>query len=49
MTHGFVAEFVSAEDRDYYVTTDPVHRGFVESIGAVVEKAVVVDFVDGVC
>ncbi|KAK3897228.1 dabb-domain-containing protein [Staphylotrichum tortipilum] len=44
LTHGFVAEFSSAEDRDYYVTTDPVHQAFVKSIGDVVEKAVVVDF-----
>lgn len=44
LTHGFVTEFSSAEDRDYYVTTDPVHQAFVKSIGDVVEKAVVVDF-----
>ncbi|KAB5575360.1 hypothetical protein GE09DRAFT_1091747 [Coniochaeta sp. 2T2.1] len=48
LTHGFVAEFASTEDRDYYVSTDPHHQAFVKSIGEVVEKAVVVDFVDGV-
>ena len=48
LTHGFVAEFASTEDRDYYVTTDPVHQEFVKSVGGVVEKIAVVDFVDGV-
>ncbi|KAK4250128.1 stress responsive A/B barrel domain-containing protein [Corynascus novoguineensis] len=48
MTHGFVVEFASAEDRDYYVTTDPVHQNFVKSIGDVLEKPVVLDFSDGV-
>lgn len=48
MTHGFVVEFASAEDRDYYVTTDPAHQDFVKSIGDVLEKPVVLDFSDGV-
>ncbi|KAM7199727.1 hypothetical protein V8F20_005597 [Naviculisporaceae sp. PSN 640] len=48
LTHGFVAEFVSAEDRDYYVKTDPAHQAFVKSIGGLVEKAIVVDFIDGI-
>ncbi|KAL7952184.1 dabb domain-containing protein [Trichoderma compactum] len=48
ITHGFVVEFASAEDRDYYVTTDPAHQAFVKSIGGLVEKAIVVDFSDGV-
>ncbi|GAB1320904.1 hypothetical protein MFIFM68171_11114 [Madurella fahalii] len=47
-THGFVVEFDSVEDRDYYVSTDPTHQAFVKSIGDLVEKAIVVDFVDGV-
>ncbi|KXX82643.1 hypothetical protein MMYC01_201085 [Madurella mycetomatis] len=47
-THGFVVEFDSVEDRDYYVQTDPTHQAFVNSIGDLVEKAIVVDFVDGV-
>ena len=48
VTHGFVAEFASAQDRDYYVNTDPTHRAFVNSIDGLVEKAIVVDFIDGV-
>ncbi|EHK16098.1 uncharacterized protein TRIVIDRAFT_65083 [Trichoderma virens Gv29-8] len=48
ITHGFVAEFSSAEDRDYYVKTDPVHQAFVKSLGGLIDKAVVVDFNDGV-
>lgn len=48
MTHGFVVEFASAEDRDYYVATDPAHQDFVKSIGEVLEKPVVVDFSDNV-
>ncbi|KAL2136709.1 hypothetical protein VTI74DRAFT_2120 [Chaetomium olivicolor] len=38
MTHGFVVEFGSAEDRDYYVTKDPTHQEFVKSIGHVLES-----------
>ncbi|KAL6693258.1 hypothetical protein J3F84DRAFT_76035 [Trichoderma pleuroticola] len=48
LTHGVVAEFASAEDRDYYITTDPVHQEFIKSIGGLLEKAVVIDFSDGV-
>ncbi|OCK78967.1 hypothetical protein K432DRAFT_444246 [Lepidopterella palustris CBS 459.81] len=47
ITHAFVVEFASAEDRDYYVTEDPSHQAFVKSIGDVVEKAQVVDFTGG--
>ncbi|KAL1841405.1 hypothetical protein VTJ49DRAFT_7082 [Mycothermus thermophilus] len=48
LTHGFVVEFASVEDRDYYVTTDPAHREFVKSIGELLEKPIVLDFSDGV-
>ncbi|KAK0757032.1 hypothetical protein N5P37_010558 [Trichoderma harzianum] len=48
LTHGVVAEFATAEDRDYYITTDPVHQEFMKFIGGLLEKAVVVDFADGV-
>jgi len=47
VTHGFVAEFASAEDRDYYVKEDPAHRAFVKSIGELIDRATVVDFRDG--
>ncbi|ROT42986.1 dabb-domain-containing protein [Sodiomyces alkalinus F11] len=48
MTHGFVVEFASADDRDYYVKDDPAHQAFAKSIGDLVEKAVVVDFTSGI-
>ncbi|KAH8900296.1 hypothetical protein GQ53DRAFT_776954 [Thozetella sp. PMI_491] len=48
VTHGFVVEFASADDRDYYVGADPAHKAFVKSIGDIVDKAIVVDFTNGV-
>lgn len=48
MTHGFVVEFASAADRDYYVSEDPVHQAFVSIVGIVVEKVIIIDFSDGV-
>ncbi|KAH7324906.1 hypothetical protein B0I35DRAFT_172005 [Stachybotrys elegans] len=48
ITHGFVAEFASAADRDYYVQKDPAHKAFVEGLLPLLEKAIVVDFSDGV-
>ncbi|KAF5674966.1 stress responsive a b barrel [Fusarium heterosporum] len=47
ITHGFVVEFNSAKDRDYYVNEDPAHQAFVEKVGGLVEKAIVVDFENG--
>lgn len=41
-------EFASAEDRDYYVDTDPVHQEFKDSVGGLVANAIVVDFSNGV-
>ncbi|KAJ5458070.1 hypothetical protein N7475_009458 [Penicillium sp. IBT 31633x] len=48
ITHAFVVEFASAEDRDYYVQSDPVHREFIKSLDGLVEKAQVIDFTNGV-
>jgi hypothetical protein len=48
ITHGFVVEFSSVEDRDYYTKTDPSHQAFVKGIWHLVEKAIVVDFINGV-
>ncbi|KAI8408154.1 hypothetical protein FOFC_11088, partial [Fusarium oxysporum] len=48
ITHGFVATFESAEDRDYYVKTDPAHQTFIANVGGLLEKAIVVDFTNGV-
>ncbi|OJJ45056.1 hypothetical protein ASPZODRAFT_70217 [Penicilliopsis zonata CBS 506.65] len=48
ITHAFVVEFASEDDREYYVRRDPVHAAFVKSLDGVVEKGQVVDFTDGV-
>ncbi|KAJ5218684.1 uncharacterized protein N7498_000783 [Penicillium cinerascens] len=48
ITHAFVVEFASAEDRDYYVHKDPVHQAFVRSLDGVIEKAQAVDYTPGV-
>jgi hypothetical protein len=47
ITHGFVVEFESAEDRDYYVSKDPTHVAFTKVAGEVLVKAIVVDFNPG--
>lgn len=48
MTHAFVMEFESVEHRDYYVNDDPSHDEFKKLAGEVLEKAQVVDFINGV-
>ena len=48
ITHAFVVEFESEEDREYYVKKDPAHSAFVKSLGSVIEKAQVIDFSAGV-
>lgn len=45
--YAFVAHFATAEDRDYYVKTDPVHQEFVKANGPLIEKAIVVDYTMG--
>lgn len=47
-THGFVVEFKSKEDRNYYVNGDPVHRAFAESAGDKHEGVRVIDYEKGV-
>ncbi|KAH7146391.1 stress responsive A/B barrel domain protein [Dactylonectria macrodidyma] len=47
ITHAFVVEFASAEDREYYVTKDLAHREFVSGLSAVLAKAQVIDFTPG--
>ncbi|KAI1457952.1 dabb-domain-containing protein [Annulohypoxylon moriforme] len=47
ITHAFVAEFESLEDRDYYVSMDPFHEEFKTFVGPFVEKVIVVDFSEG--
>lgn len=46
ITHAFIVEFESAEDRDYY--DDPAHDEFKNLAGKVLEKAQVIDFIDRV-
>jgi hypothetical protein len=41
-------EFSSADDRDYYVNTDPTHENFKALAGEILEKVIVVDYVNGV-
>jgi hypothetical protein len=48
MTHAFILQFRSSEDRDYYVEHDPAHQAFKNAADPVIEKAVVVDFLTGV-
>ncbi|KAF1976009.1 dabb-domain-containing protein [Bimuria novae-zelandiae CBS 107.79] len=48
LTHGYVVQFSSNEDRDYYVNQDPAHDAFKKTAGPFIEKAVVFDFQDGV-
>lgn len=48
LTHGFVVQLESVEDRDYYVRQDPAHIDFVESLKGIVEQIVSVDFTHGI-
>lgn len=48
MTHGFVLEFASQEDLDYYLTAEPVHLQFSKDAKPLIEDSVVVDIRDGV-
>jgi Stress responsive A/B Barrel Domain len=44
MTHGFVMEFASQEDRNYYIHDDPHHLRLESQIRALMEDGVAVDF-----
>ncbi|BCS27734.1 Dabb family protein [Aspergillus puulaauensis] len=48
ITHAFIMKFKSAADREYYLTSDPIHQEFAESLIRLVEKAQVVDFTPGI-
>ncbi|KAF2704858.1 hypothetical protein K504DRAFT_441454 [Pleomassaria siparia CBS 279.74] len=48
ITHAFILQFHNNEDRDYYVDEDPAHQEFKTAAGAVLEKAQVIDFRDGI-
>ncbi|KEF55326.1 uncharacterized protein A1O9_08980 [Exophiala aquamarina CBS 119918] len=47
-THGFVVEFASPQDRDYYVSSDPVHQAFVKRNSPQFDDVRVVDYQKGV-
>ena len=49
LTHGFVLEFASQEDLDYYLTEDPVHLAFSKDAQekGLIEDSVVLDIKDG--
>lgn len=48
-SHGFIVEFESAEDRDYYVHKDPAHVEFVKFIteNGIANGAKVLDYEPG--
>jgi hypothetical protein len=48
MSHAFIIRFDSNEDRNYYVKEDPAHQAFKNAVAAVVEKAQVIDFQEGI-
>lgn len=48
LQYGFVSEFESEEDRDYYLNKDPSHLKFVADVKEIVQDARVFDFVPGV-
>ncbi|KAH7234622.1 uncharacterized protein BKA55DRAFT_597641 [Fusarium redolens] len=43
ITHAFVIQFDSPEDRDYYALKDPVHLAVVAELGPLVEKVQIID------
>ena len=48
MTHAFVIEFASVEDRDYNVNKDPAHHELKKFVGSHIAKAQVFDYENGV-
>jgi hypothetical protein len=48
LTHGFVMEFASVADRDYYVAKDPAHAKAGAEMMKSCEELVVVDYEVGV-
>ncbi|KAK0721559.1 hypothetical protein B0T21DRAFT_295012 [Apiosordaria backusii] len=47
VTHAFVSEFDSDEDREYYLNTDPVYAAFWDGAKGIVEKTHAVGFWPG--
>ncbi|KAI0114748.1 stress responsive A/B barrel domain protein [Daldinia grandis] len=48
ITHAFVVEFASIEDRNYYVNSDPHHSEFKNFILPFLENFLIVDYSEGV-
>ncbi|KAJ4211292.1 hypothetical protein NW759_012770 [Fusarium solani] len=46
VTHAFVVEFASKEDRDYYTFKEPAHLEFIASLDGIASQVTVVDFSD---
>ena len=46
MSHGYVVEFASKEDRDYYVNEDPAHRAFIKHLedNNFAERTIAIDY-----
>ncbi|KAK7518465.1 stress responsive A/B barrel domain-containing protein [Phyllosticta citriasiana] len=47
VTHIFVSEIESDEDRRYYIEKDPAHLDFIKFAGPLIQTARVVDFEPG--
>ena len=48
LTHGFVVEFASEEDREYYLTKDPAHLEFGKTNSSKWDGVTVLDYEKGV-
>lgn len=46
-THGFVVEFETEQDRDYYVSKDPAHQDFIKFAGEHLQNVKVLDYEPG--
>ncbi|KAJ6015900.1 hypothetical protein N7540_010491 [Penicillium herquei] len=47
ITHAFVSQFSTTDDRDYFVQKDPAHMALVQSAKSKLAKVQVVDFIEG--
>ncbi|KAF9267856.1 hypothetical protein L218DRAFT_955034 [Marasmius fiardii PR-910] len=47
MTHAFVVDLETEEDRRYYLNHDPAHREFGKLASSIIQSATVVDFEPG--
>lgn len=46
-THGFVVQFETEADRDYYVSEDPAHQDFIKFAGEILQNVKVIDYEPG--